>query len=60
MTADRMVGLLTVKHPVTENPVPGQLYEVGTIGKILHTKQNEEGMLVALVRGLNRFRLLYQ
>ena len=57
MTADKTVGLLTVKHPETENPVPGQLYEVGTIGKILHTKQNEDGMLVALVRGLNRFRL---
>jgi ATP-dependent Lon protease len=33
------------------------LYEVGTIGKVLHTKQNDDGMLVALVRGLNRFRV---
>jgi ATP-dependent Lon protease len=57
MTADQMVGLLTVKNPEIENPVPGQLYEVGTIGKVLHTKQNDDGMLVALVRGLNRFRV---
>ena len=35
MKTDRIVGLLTIKDPKTEDPVPGQLYEVGTIAKIL-------------------------
>ena len=57
MKADRIVGLLTMKDPGTEDPVPGQLYEVGTIARILHTKKNEEGVMVALMKGINRFRV---
>ncbi len=57
MQADRTVGLLTVKDPEIENPVPGQLYEVGTIAKILHAKKNEEGVMVALLNGIRRFKV---
>jgi len=57
MKADRLVGLLTIKDETTEDPVPGQLYEVGTIGKIVETSKNDDGMLVALVTGLSRFRV---
>jgi ATP-dependent Lon protease len=57
MKADRTVGLLTVKDPEVEHPVPGQLYEVGTIAKILHAKKNEEGVMVALLSGIRRFKV---
>ncbi len=57
MKADRTVGLLTVKDPAIEHPVPGQLYEVGTIAKILHAKKNEEGVMVALLNGIRRFKV---
>ena len=57
MKADRIVGLLTVKDPEIEHPVPGQLYEVGTIAKILHAKKNEEGVMVALLNGIRRFKV---
>jgi ATP-dependent Lon protease len=57
MKGDQVVGLLTIKDPETEDPVPGQLYEVGTIARILHTKKDEEGMMVALMKGINRFRV---
>ena len=57
MKADRTVGLLTVKDPEVEHPVPGQLYEVGTIAKILHAKKNEEGVMVALLNGIRRFKV---
>lgn len=57
MNADRFVGLLTIKDPEAEDPVPGQLYEVGTIAKILHVKKNAEGIMVALMNGLHRFKV---
>ena len=57
MKKDRVVGLLTAKAPDIENPVPGELYEVGTIAKILHTHKNDDGLLVVLLKGLNRFRV---
>jgi ATP-dependent Lon protease len=57
MQADRIIGLLTVKDPEIEHPAPGQLYEVGTIAKILHAKKNEEGVMVALLNGIRRFKV---
>jgi ATP-dependent Lon protease len=57
MTADDFVGLLATKDTEAEDPVPGQLYEVGTIAKILHVKKNEEGGMLALMNGLHRFKV---
>ena len=57
MQADRRVGLLTVKDPSVEHPVPGQLYEVGTIAKILHAKKNEDGSMIAILSGIRRFKV---
>jgi ATP-dependent Lon protease len=57
MEADRFVGLLTVKDPEIEDPVPGQLYEIGTMARILHVKKNEEGVMMALMSGLHRFKV---
>ena len=57
MNADRYVGLLTIKDPEADDPVPGQLYEVGTIAKILHVKKNEDGVTMALMNGLHRFKV---
>ena len=57
LKADRIVGLLTVKNPDIEEPVPGELYEVGTIAKVLHAQKNNDGDLVLLLKGLGRFRV---
>ncbi|MGD9331404.1 MAG: endopeptidase La [Desulfobacterales bacterium] len=57
MKTDRIVGLLTVKDPEIEEPVPGQLYEVGTIAQVMHAQKNDDGALVVLLNGLNRFRV---
>jgi len=58
MQSDRTIGLLTVKDPEIESPVPGQLYEVGTIAKIIHTDKNDEGVTVALLKGMVRFKVV--
>jgi ATP-dependent Lon protease len=57
MKADRTVGLLTVRDPANEHPVPGQLFEVGTIARILHAKKNEAGVMVTLLNGIRRFKV---
>ena len=57
LKTDRMVGLLTVKDADSDYPVPGQLYEVGTIARILHAKKNEEGVMVAILNGIRRFKV---
>jgi ATP-dependent Lon protease len=57
MQTDRFVGLVTVKAPDAENPRPEELFEVGTIARIMQTHQNDDGDQVVLLRGLNRFRV---
>lgn len=58
LKSDRTIGLLTVKDPEVESPVPGQLYEVGTIAEIMHTDKNDEGVTVALLKGMERFKVV--
>ena len=57
MQSDRMIGLLTTKRPDTENPVPGEFYDVGTLAKVLHTKRNDDDMMIMVVHGVSRFRV---
>ena len=55
--ADGHIGLVTVKDEDAEDPVPGQLYEVGTMAKIMHAKKNSDGIWVVLLNALYRFRV---
>ena len=57
MASDRIVGLLTVKQEDAEDPVPGQIYETGTLAKVMHVQQNDDGSLIALVNGISRIRV---
>lgn len=59
MKADRRIGLLTVKDPEVQNPVPGQLYEVGTVAEVVKAQKNQDGVWVVLFKGLYRFRVSY-
>ena len=55
--ADGLIGLVTVKDDEADDPAPGQLYEVGTLAKIMHAKKNKDGIWVVLLNGLERFRV---
>ncbi|MGB5984547.1 MAG: LON peptidase substrate-binding domain-containing protein, partial [Desulfobacterales bacterium] len=57
LKADRVIGLLTVKDHEAEEPQPEDLYETGTLCKVLHANKNEDGSYLVLVRGLSRFRI---
>ena len=37
--------------------MPGQLYEIGTIARIVDVKKNEDGIMVVLMEGINRFKV---
>jgi ATP-dependent Lon protease len=52
----RLVGLLAVKEQV-EDPLPGQLFETGTIGLIHRVVRGEDNELQVLVQGLERFKV---
>ncbi|MDJ0888690.1 MAG: LON peptidase substrate-binding domain-containing protein, partial [Desulfobacterales bacterium] len=57
VNADGFIGLLTVKDNDAEDPVPGQLFEVGTLAKIMHAKKNSDGIWVILLNALHRIRI---
>ena len=57
MKTDRIVGMLTVKNKNVAEPVPGELYEVGTIARVVHARKNDDGVLAVMLKGLNRFRV---
>jgi ATP-dependent Lon protease len=52
----RLIGLVTVKEDV-EDPMPGQLYETGTIGLVHRVVRGEDGNLQVIVQGLERFKI---
>lgn len=54
---DRPIGLLTIKDVNVEHPLPGQLYAVGTIAKVLHAKLNKNGVMVTVLNGIRRFKV---
>jgi ATP-dependent Lon protease len=55
--AKKRIGLVTIKNNDVEDPVPGQLYEVGTLAEIMHAKKNKDGIWVVLINGIERFRI---
>ncbi|MDJ0884050.1 MAG: endopeptidase La [Desulfobacterales bacterium] len=57
VNADGHIGLVTVKDEDAEDPVPGELFEVGTLAKIMHAKKNSDGIWVVLLNALHRFRI---
>ena len=57
--SDGLIGLLAVKSADTTDPKPGQVYEVGTVGKILHTNRNADDSMLVVVQGLQRFRVAF-
>jgi ATP-dependent Lon protease len=57
MGGQRLVGLLTMKDPSVEEPMPGQIYEIGTVAKIHRVIRNPDDNLQVVVEGLERFRI---
>ncbi len=59
LKGDRLIGLVSMKHPEIEEPLPGQTYEVGTIAKVEHVTRSDDNSLQVIVQGIERFRIEY-
>jgi ATP-dependent Lon protease len=57
LAGDRMLFLCAQKNAGADEPGPGELFRVGTIGKILRMRKLPDGQVKILVQGLRRARL---
>jgi len=54
---DRYLFLSTQKDPIIENPKPENIYQVGTVGRILRVLKLPDGRVKALVQGVTKARI---
>lgn len=57
MEGNKQILLLTQKTPGIDDPKPGDLYDVGTIGTILQLLKLPDGTVKVLVEGVTRARV---
>ena len=57
MQADSIVGLFASRDKAVEEPSPGQVFETGTLARILRVVRGEDGNLQVVVQGLDRIRI---
>jgi ATP-dependent Lon protease len=58
VSKDGFIFLATQKDTTVENPKPDQIYEIGTIGRILRMLKLPDGRVKALVQGVAKARIL--
>ncbi len=56
LSTNRMVLLLTQRDLNVENPTPGELYSIGTVGIIMRMLKLPDGRVKILVQGLSKAR----
>ena len=54
---NRLIGLLTSRDPQLDEPVPGQVYEVGTVARVLRVVRSSDKDLHVVVENLERFKV---
>ena len=54
---NRLIGLMATKDPSVEEPQPGQLYEIGSVGKVYRAIKAPDNTMQVIVQGLERFRV---
>jgi ATP-dependent Lon protease len=59
LKGDRLIGLVGVKYPDIEEPLPGQTYEIGTVAKVEHVTRAADNTMQVIVHGLERLRIDY-
>ena len=54
---DRLIGLVAMKQPDIEEPMPDQIHSVGTVALIHRVLRTEDENLQVIVQGLERFKI---
>jgi ATP-dependent Lon protease len=57
LKGDHLIGLLASKDASIDEPVPGQIYETGTVAKVHHVVRSQEEQMHVVVEGIERFRV---
>ncbi len=57
LAGNRLIGLVAMKDPSIEEPMPGQVYEVGTVALIHRVIRTSDGTLQVVIQGLERFKI---
>ena len=58
VSKDGFIFLATQKDTSAENPNPDQIYEIGTIGRVLRMLKLPDGRVKALVQGIAKARII--
>ena len=59
MQGDSLVGLAASRDKAIEEPGPGQVYDIGTMAKIMRVVRAQDGTMQVVVQGLERFRIVH-
>jgi len=59
MAGDSIIGLIASRDASVEEPVPGQVHEVGTLARILRVIKSPDETLQIMVQSLDRFRVTH-
>ena len=57
LQADRLIGLVGMPDATVEEPMPGQMYETGTMANIQNVSRTPDNTLQVVVQGIERFRI---
>src|SRR6185369_6322621 len=58
MKDDKQILLVTQKNAAQDDPTPGDIYSVGTVGTVLQLLKLPDGTVKVLVEGARRARIL--
>jgi ATP-dependent Lon protease len=57
LQGDRFIGLVGIPDAKVEEPLPGQMYETGTMATIQNVSRTPDNTLQVVVQGIERFRI---
>ena len=49
---DRLIGLVAMKDSTVEEPMPGQLFETGTVARVQHAFRTPDNAFQVVVQGI--------
>jgi ATP-dependent Lon protease len=55
MKGNRIIGTVGSKRPADDNPQPGEIYETGTVVRVLYVTRSPDNTVLLVVQGLKRF-----
>jgi len=55
MAGNQLIGIVGIKNQTDETPLPGQVYETGTVVRVLYVTQAPDNSVLLVAHGLKRF-----